>query len=226
MRLGEKDAATEGHTRRVAMLAVQVGEALGLPRGRLRVLALGGLLHDMGKLSVPSAVLTKPGPLDDDEFAHIRKHPEAGERLLRELGGFAPACCGSCSTTTSGSTARATRAGWRATSSTLDTRILAVCDVYDALVSDRVYRAAWSHGARARAAARRDAVRPGLRRRARAPARAAVRRRTSPAPRRAAPLPRAAPGSAARSCQAQPPAPAGCGAVGSPSASPSCSRAR
>jgi hypothetical protein len=46
VRLGEKDAASEGHTRRVAMLAVQVGEALGLPRGRLRLLALGGLLHD------------------------------------------------------------------------------------------------------------------------------------------------------------------------------------
>ena len=78
VRLGEKDTATEGHTRRVAKLAVQVGEALGLPRRRLRLLALGGLLHDMGKLSVPVAVLRKPGPLDDAEFAEIRKHPEAG----------------------------------------------------------------------------------------------------------------------------------------------------
>jgi ribosomal protein S18 acetylase RimI-like enzyme len=56
--------------------------------GRLRALAIGGLLHDIGKLSVPEAILKKPGALDDDEFAIIRKHPEWGYKLLRELGGF------------------------------------------------------------------------------------------------------------------------------------------
>ena len=118
VRLGEKDAATEGHTRRVAMLAVQVGEALGLPRRRLRLLALGGLLHDMGKLAVPSAVLHKPGPLDDDEFAEIRKHPRPASGCCASSAASRPACCGWCSTTTSGSTAPATRAAWPATSST------------------------------------------------------------------------------------------------------------
>ena len=52
LRLAEKDGSTEGHTRRVATLAVRIGEQLDLPADRLRLLALGGLLHDMGKLAV------------------------------------------------------------------------------------------------------------------------------------------------------------------------------
>jgi HD domain len=85
--LAKKDAYTEVHTRGVAMRAVQVGERLGLSGGRLRDLALGGLLHDMGKLSVPTEILQKPGALTDDEFAVIRRHPEWGRSLVRELGG-------------------------------------------------------------------------------------------------------------------------------------------
>jgi HD-GYP domain-containing protein (c-di-GMP phosphodiesterase class II) len=144
VRLAEKDAATEGHTRRVAMLAVQVGEALGLPRRRLRLLALGGLLHDMGKLAVPSAVLTKPGALDDDEFAEIRKHPEAGVRLLRELGGFAPGVLRLVLDHHERLDGSGYPRGLAGGELDVETRIMAVCDVYDALVSDRVYRAAWT----------------------------------------------------------------------------------
>ena len=142
--LAEKDAATEGHTRRVAMLAVQVGESLGLPRRRLRQLALGGLLHDMGKLSVPSAVLSKPGPLDDAEFAEIRKHPEAGERLLRVLGGFAPGVLRLVLDHHERLDGTGYPRGLAGDELDVETRILAVCDVYDALVSDRVYRSAWT----------------------------------------------------------------------------------
>ena len=145
VRLGEKDVATEGHTRRVAMLAVQVGEALGVPRRRLRLLALGGLLHDMGKLSVPSAVLSKPGPLDDEELEHIRTHPEAGERLLRELGGFPPGVLRLVLDHHERLDGSGYPRGLAGAELDADTRILAVCDVYDALVTDRVYRAAWSH---------------------------------------------------------------------------------
>jgi HD-GYP domain-containing protein (c-di-GMP phosphodiesterase class II) len=126
------------------MLAVQVGEALGLPRRRLRVLALGGLLHDMGKLVVPTAVLAKPGPLDDDELAEIRKHPEAGERLLRELGGFAPGVRRLVLDHHERLDGSGYPRGLRGDELDVETRILAVCDVYDALVSDRVYRSAWT----------------------------------------------------------------------------------
>jgi HD-GYP domain-containing protein (c-di-GMP phosphodiesterase class II) len=144
VRLAEKDAATEDHTRRVAMLAVQVGEALGLPRRRLRALALGGLLHDMGKLAVPTAVLAKPGPLDDDEFAQVRKHPDAGERLLRELGGFTPGVLRLVLDHHERLDGSGYPRGLAGADLAIETRILAVCDVYDALVSDRVYRSAWT----------------------------------------------------------------------------------
>jgi HD-GYP domain-containing protein (c-di-GMP phosphodiesterase class II) len=144
VRLAEKDEATEGHTRRVAMLAVQVGEALGLARSRLRVLALGGLLHDIGKLAVPTAVLRKPGPLDDDEFALIRTHPGAGERLLRDLGGFPGGALRLVLDHHERLDGSGYPRGLPGEELEVETRILAVCDVYDALVSDRVYRSAWS----------------------------------------------------------------------------------
>ena len=78
MALADKDEYTEGHTRRVASYAVQVGEELGLGAQRLRALAIGGLLHDIGKLQVPDEILKKPGPLTDEEFAVVQRHPESG----------------------------------------------------------------------------------------------------------------------------------------------------
>ena len=143
--LAEKDTYTERHTRRVALLAVQVGEALGLPNQRLRTLAVGGLVHDIGKLSVPDAILKKPGPLDDDEYAAIKEHPEHGHRLLRELGGFSSGVL----RLVLDHHERLDGAGYPrelvGTEIDLDTRILTACDVYDALISRRVYRAAWTH---------------------------------------------------------------------------------
>jgi hypothetical protein len=143
LRLAEKDPSTAGHTRRVATLGVQIGEQLGLPAARLRVLALGGLLHDMGKLRVPDAVLKKPGPLDDDEFAVIRRHPRWGRELLAELGGFPEAVL----RLVEGHHERLDGAGYpnrlAAAELELELRILAVADVYDALTAQRVYREAW-----------------------------------------------------------------------------------
>jgi HD-GYP domain-containing protein (c-di-GMP phosphodiesterase class II) len=144
VRLAEKDEATEGHTRRVAMLAVQVGEALELPRARLRLLALGGLLHDIGKLSIPGAVLRKPGPLDDAEFGLIRTHPGAGERLLRDLGGFPEGALRQVLDHHERLDGSGYPRGLPGEALDVETRILAICDVYDALVSDRVYRPAWT----------------------------------------------------------------------------------
>ena len=87
--LAAKDEYTEGHTRRVALLAVEVGEELALPPARLRELATGGLLHDIGKLSVPDEVLKKPAALDDAEYALVQKHTVWGDALLGRLG-FSP----------------------------------------------------------------------------------------------------------------------------------------
>lgn len=143
VQLADKDTSTEEHTRRVATLAVQVGERLGLAPGRLRSLAIGGLLHDMGKLAVPTAILQKPATLDDHELAVIKQHPEHGSELLNELGGFdstVQRLVLDHHERLDGSGYPRGLAGDRLD---LPTRILAVCDVYDALVSPRVYRGAW-----------------------------------------------------------------------------------
>ena len=140
--LAEKDAYTEDHTRRVALLAVEVGEELGLAPARLRELATGGLLHDIGKLSVPDEVLKKPGALDDDEYALVQKHTVWGDALLGRLGFSAR-----IRRLVRDHHERLDGTGYPhgATSLSLETRVLAVCDVYDALRSDRVYREAWQH---------------------------------------------------------------------------------
>jgi putative nucleotidyltransferase with HDIG domain len=144
VRLAEKDTYTEEHTRRVALRAVQVGEELGLPPGRLRTLAVGGLLHDIGKLSVPDDILKKPGSLEPAEYVVIQKHPENGRSLLRELGGFGDGVLRLVHDHHERLDGSGYPHGLEAADLDLDTRILAVCDVYDALISTRVYRAAWS----------------------------------------------------------------------------------
>lgn len=143
--LAEKDGYTEEHTRRVALRAVQVGDELGLAPERLRDLAVGGLLHDIGKLSVPDDVLKKPGPLTDVEFALVKRHVDTGVALLHDLGGFS----GVVHRLVRSHHERLDGSGYplaaRGEEIPLDVRILTACDVYDALLSRRVYRAAWSH---------------------------------------------------------------------------------
>ena len=143
LRLAEKDGSTEGHTRRVATLAVQLGEQLHLPPARLRLLALGGLLHDMGKLAVPDAILNKPGKLTDDEFAIIKGHPVAGRELLNELGGFPDLVLDLVESHHERLDGRGYPNRAKAGKLDLEVRILTVADVYDALTADRVYREAW-----------------------------------------------------------------------------------
>jgi HD-GYP domain-containing protein (c-di-GMP phosphodiesterase class II) len=142
--LAAKDGSTEEHTRRVALRAVEVGEELGLPPGRLRALAVGGLLHDIGKLAVDDAVLKKPGPLTETEFASVKAHPESGIALLAELGGFDEVVHG----LVLDHHERLDGGGYPrrlvGDEITLEARILGVCDVYDALISPRVYRGPWA----------------------------------------------------------------------------------
>jgi putative nucleotidyltransferase with HDIG domain len=144
VRLAERDGSTEEHTRRVAILAAQVGEELKLPATTRRHLAVGGLLHDIGKLSVPLEILRKPAGLTDEEYAAIKRHPEAGRRLLEELGGFSSTVRDLVSDHHERLDGRGYPRGLTEEELPLHTRILTVCDVYDALVSDRVYRAAWT----------------------------------------------------------------------------------
>src|SRR5256884_9355178 len=67
-----KDENTKGHNTRVAELAVQIGRAMELPTNQLRTLARAGLLHDVGKIGIPDAILNKPGPLDANEWTALK----------------------------------------------------------------------------------------------------------------------------------------------------------
>jgi putative nucleotidyltransferase with HDIG domain len=144
VRLASRDTSTEEHTRRVALLAARVGDELKLTAAARRHLAVGGLLHDIGKLSVPLEILQKPAGLTDEEFAAIKRHPADGRRLLEELGGFPSDVLRLVSDHHERLDGSGYPRGLKAGELPLETRILAVCDVYDALVSDRVYRAAWA----------------------------------------------------------------------------------
>jgi HD-GYP domain-containing protein (c-di-GMP phosphodiesterase class II) len=145
VRLAEKDEYTEQHTRRVALRAVQVGTLLGLSRSRLRTLAIGALVHDIGKLSVPDAILKKPGPLSDREFTVVQRHPDWGAKLLDEIGGFSDLVRHLVRDHHERLDGSGYPDGAADDAIALDTRILSVCDVYDALISSRVYRSAWPH---------------------------------------------------------------------------------
>ncbi len=144
LKLAEKDEYTEQHTRRVALRAVQVGERLGLSSSRLRTLATGALVHDVGKLSVPDAILKKPGPLDSGEYEIVKRHAEWGAKLIEEVGGFSESVRRLVRDHHERLDGKGYPSGHAAEDIALDTRILTVCDVYDALISSRVYRAAWT----------------------------------------------------------------------------------
>ena len=83
--LDARDRYTAGHSERVAELSVTLGRQLGLHDPDLDTLRIGALLHDIGKIGVPDAVLRKPGRLTDEEFAQIELHPTIGARILKPL---------------------------------------------------------------------------------------------------------------------------------------------
>jgi putative two-component system response regulator len=80
-----RDSTTDGHCQRLAQYSFALGQALGLNDDDLSALARGGYLHDVGKIAIPDGVLLKPGPLTPDEYELIKQHPIVGERLCGEL---------------------------------------------------------------------------------------------------------------------------------------------
>ena len=134
---------TAGHSERVTKLSLRLGQQLRLSRDEMSALHRGGLLHDIGKISIPHDVLNKPGKLTDDEFRLIQQHPEIGERILKPIPVFADVLpvVRSHHEKLDGTGYPDRLAGddipWLA-------RVLAVADVFDALVSDRPYRAGLS----------------------------------------------------------------------------------
>ena len=82
------DPTTSSHSERLSELAESAGQRLGATREDLRLMRLGGLVHDIGKIGIPNAILTKPGPLNKEEWVIMQQHPALGARILEGMGGF------------------------------------------------------------------------------------------------------------------------------------------
>jgi HD-GYP domain-containing protein (c-di-GMP phosphodiesterase class II)/HAMP domain-containing protein len=134
---------TAGHSERVTALSLNVGRPMGLSKKELDVLNRAGLLHDLGKIGVPASILDKPGKLTDEEWVIIKEHPGKGALILEPIPAFREAVplVAQHHERFDGSGYPLGLAG---TNISLGARILAVADVYDALISDRPYRAGWS----------------------------------------------------------------------------------
>jgi putative nucleotidyltransferase with HDIG domain len=134
-----KSAWTGGHSQRVTAMAVELGRELGLPDETLDLITRGGLLHDIGKIAVPSSILDKPGRLTAAEYAVMREHPRTGARILEPIPeyhrlipivlqhhewfdgqGYPDGLAGE--------------------DISFEARVVAVADVFDALRSERPYR--------------------------------------------------------------------------------------
>jgi putative two-component system response regulator len=136
-----KDASTNAHCERLARLAAGIGRRAGFDDLQQEALAYGALLHDVGKIGIPEAILHKPGPLDAQEWTVLRRHPEIGERICRPLGlssRFLPIVrhhherwdgCGYPD-------------GLAGELIPVGARIVGVVDAFDAMTHDRPYRAA------------------------------------------------------------------------------------
>jgi cyclic di-GMP phosphodiesterase len=135
-----KDAYPKSHTQRVANTALHLGTRLGLPESDLVALYRGGLVHDIGKLGVPEAILLKPGPLNAEEERQMRMHSVIGESIVRQLVSVADTL-----TIIRHHHERFDGGGYpdglAGHEIPLLARIVSLCDAYDALASDRPYRA-------------------------------------------------------------------------------------
>lgn len=138
-----KDKYTEGHTDRVSSIAVKIGEKLGLPGETVKILKIGGIVHDIGKIGIPEAILNKPGKLDLDEFVCIKSHPVLGEEICRPLTSLQPVLplIRQHHERLNG---KGYPDGLTSEEITLESKIIAVADVFDAISSDRPYRPAMS----------------------------------------------------------------------------------
>jgi HD-GYP domain-containing protein (c-di-GMP phosphodiesterase class II) len=140
--LHQRDTETAGHTRRVAAATLRLARALGVSRGMISHIRRGALLHDIGKLWVPSHVLNKPGRLTEAEWAIMRQHPVYAYNLLMPVAALRPALdipyCHHERWDGAGYPG-----GLSGAAIPLAARIFAVVDVWDALSFDRPYRAAW-----------------------------------------------------------------------------------
>jgi putative nucleotidyltransferase with HDIG domain len=142
--LEAKDKYTEGHSRRVADDSLSLADSVGLPANEVEEIHLAGLFHDIGKIGISEAVLNKSGRLTEQEYDLIKKHPLISQKIIEQVPQFKRI-------------SRIVRAhheffdgagypdGLRGEDIPIGARIMAICDAFDAMTSDRSYRPALPH---------------------------------------------------------------------------------
>jgi putative nucleotidyltransferase with HDIG domain len=147
LRLKEFDQYTTTHALNVSVLAMALADYMGLSPRESRAFGMGGLLHDLGKLNVPIEILRKPGAMTDEEFAIMKRHPVDGAKLILESDDRLDLCAAVAfehhiMINGSGYPVRQQRCECHAAS-----HLVHVCDVFDALRTNRPYRVAWEEAA-------------------------------------------------------------------------------
>jgi putative nucleotidyltransferase with HDIG domain len=136
------DQYTGDHTKDVVELTLRVADRLGVDAETRRGAEFGALLHDVGKINIPNAIINKPGPLDDEEWAVMKTHTVEGQRMLERVGGVLARV---------GVVVRASHERWdgggypdglAGDAIPLAARIVSACDAYNAMTTDRSYRSA------------------------------------------------------------------------------------
>lgn len=137
--LETRDYETYGHSERVVTFSLRLGHELGLKAEQLQVLEYGALLHDIGKIGVPDAILRKPASLTEDEWTQMRLHPLHGEQILRDVPFLADAAKVVLQHHEKWNGSGYPH-GLKGAEIDFNARVFAVVDAFDAIVSDRVYR--------------------------------------------------------------------------------------
>jgi putative nucleotidyltransferase with HDIG domain len=138
-----KDAETEGHSKRVTAFTIAIARAMGLPQDRVRVIARGAFLHDVGKMAIPDAILRKPSRLSPEEQTVMRQHAQLGYQMLRKIP-FLHEAADIVYSHQERYDGSGYPRGLKGEQIPLGARIFAVADTFDAMTSDRPYRAAQS----------------------------------------------------------------------------------
>ncbi|MBZ5628173.1 MAG: response regulator [Acidobacteriia bacterium] len=141
-----KDAETEGHSKRVTAFTIAMAHGIGLPQDKIRVIARGAFLHDIGKMAIPDSILRKPGALTQEEITRMQEHCYSGYQMLRKIPFLTEAAEIVYSHQERWDGTGYPR-GLKGNDIPLGARLFSIADTLDAIMSDRPYRAAQTFSA-------------------------------------------------------------------------------